>query len=252
MAVKFNDYNTLFKLLDKRHNQSFATSTMLSQVNKTIGSVDRKNENNENIFHYLFKNWDTIPIEIDKLDLLKKLLEVLILEKNTTLGHSKTIAAIFSQKNIYGQTPLHIILKNNNLQAFTFLWDAITNLSTSSKWNLANFIDFAEEIKFEKNFLDYAYYGTKNQDILHDLFEIIRNARKDGTITAEQRNEFLCSKSSPLSEKEKNDVRVKLQTGGRISFLSIGKVSGKESFEKGVKLWNRKMQEQLKTSVRRN
>ena len=253
LAAKFNDYNTLVKLLHKRYNQSFATSTMLSQVNKTIGSIDRKNENN-NIFHYLFKNWVTIPKEIDKRELLKKLLELLVLEKNTTLGNSKTMASIFSQRNIDGQAPLHIIFKNNNLEAYTFLWSAIENLSTSStsKWNLAHFIDFAEEIKLEKNFLDYAYYGIKNKEILNDLFEIIRNARQDGTITAEQRNELLCSKSSPLSENEKNDVRAKLQAGGKITFLSIPKVSGKDSFEKGVKLWNQKMQEQLRTSVLRN
>lgn len=236
LAAKFHDYDTLLKLLNKRNTQFGAQLNTVSHTNKTIGSIDRKDINNENIFHCLFSNWQNIPQQY-KQPLLNKLINLLVIEEQRLTGGTDRVAAIFSQKNNNDQTPLHIIFKNNMVEAYTCLSMAIQNLPRLNMhpWCLGDFIDFSQETKFNKNFLDYAY-DTKNQLLLEDLFKEITNARTCKVIDAEQRNALLCSNSSPLNETQKNEVNSKLQTGKKKFGLFFQK-SGQDSFKLGVQLW---------------
>ncbi len=236
LAAKFNDYNTLSELLDKRSTQFGAQLNTVSHTNKTIGSIDRKDINNENIFHCLFNNWQNIPKQY-KQPLLNKLINLLVIEERRLTGGTDRVAAIFSQKNNNDQTPLHIIFKNNMIEAYTCLSMAIQNLPKANMrlWCLGDFIDFSQETKFNKNFLDYAY-DTKNKWLLEDLFKEITNARTCSVIDAEQRNALLCSNSSPLDETQKNAVKSKLATGKK-HFGFLDRTSGKDSFKNGVTLW---------------
>ena len=236
LAAKANDYKTVSKLLIKRAKQYLATSNAASQVNKTIGSIDRKDENSENIFHHLFKNWNTISEEVNKSALLKNLLELLIIEAPVLGSKSRTIPAVFSQINAHGKTPLHMIIENNNIEAFTTLWMAIK----ATNYRLMDFIDFEQEGTFEKNFLDYAY-GAQNTEIFQDLIEVIRDARLQKYISGDARNKFLCSNSSPLSQEEKQMVETKSSKTSFIPPLFMQPKSGKDNFEYGVKLWLEKM-----------
>lgn len=251
LAAKANDYEALLALLQVRENQPLSQVSTLSQFNKTIGSISRKDNEDKNVFHYLFENWDKIESKVDKKTLLTKLLHLLVLENQSLSGGTANIASIFSQPNKNGKTPLHIILDKKNPDAFNILMDSIKNIPALTNfipWHLGHFINFSAEVTFNKNFLDYTY-SSKNEDVFNKLIDVIKKSRSDNILTSEIRNQLLCSSNSPLTEQEKISVQQKhsTQTSGLlnvVSFVLGGQQSGKQSFQHGVELWRNKIKGQ--------